>query len=179
MPCRGLITHFAAAFAPFLHYLTSSSSSSSGNGRREKLGRTALRRRRRRCRKARSQFRNQIGPPNDRLFARSSVPSLLGGNVARHVSKREWGLGRKERAPILQRDRSDHRRHHNQPHHRRHESQSFRHGFDGRDGPLSLSREESKMGSDISPIDAADIASLSLSLLSLSLPSLSLSPISC
>ena len=82
-----------------------------------KLERTAgLRRRRRRCRKARSQFRNQIGPPNDRLFARSLArpsASVLRGNVARHVSKREWGLGRDEQrreggrkagTPILQRD---------------------------------------------------------------------------
>ena len=77
-----------------LHYLTSSSSSSE-NGRREKLERTAAARRRR-CRKARSQFRNQIGPPNDRLFVR---PSVLRGNVARHVSKREWEReeGRRER----------------------------------------------------------------------------------
>ena len=54
-----------------LHYLTSSSSSS-GNVRRENWN-GLRRRRRRRCRKARSQFRNQIGPPNDRLFARSPV----------------------------------------------------------------------------------------------------------
>ena len=72
MPCRGLITHFAAAFAGCtLHYLTSSS----GNGSEGKIGADCGGAGR--CRKARSQFRNQIGPPNDRLFARPSAPASV------------------------------------------------------------------------------------------------------
>ena len=107
MPCRGLITHFAAAFAPFLHYLTSSSSSS-GNVRREKLERTAGT-----ASTAMQKGEEPISEPNwaaKRPFVRSlfrSVPSRW--KCGSSCFQTRMGIG--EEGGDLQRDQSDHHNH--------------------------------------------------------------------